>query len=63
MDVPDNVVTKDQLDIVIGRLENKIDARFNAIEARFNTQKILLILAIITPLAQVLNAWLSRIPQ
>jgi ABC-type uncharacterized transport system substrate-binding protein len=60
MDVPDNVVTKDQLDIVIGRLENKIDARFNAIEARFNTQKILLIVAIVTPLAQIVN---SHIPK
>jgi hypothetical protein len=57
----------ERLDIAMGRLENKIDRlenkmdeRFNALEARFNTQRILLILAIITPIVQAVNSWIAH---
>lgn len=63
----DKIVTKDYLEIVIGRLENKlierfndIDAKFNRIDGRFNNQRNLIIIAIITVLAQIVNAWILR---
>jgi hypothetical protein len=59
----DKIVTKDHLDIVIGRLENKLDARFNAFDARFNgidtkfnNQKTLIIVAILSVVAQIITA-------
>ena len=57
--------TKDQLEIAIGRLENRMMERFLAIEKRFveidgkfSQQRILLIAAIIGIVAQIVNAWI-----
>ena len=63
----DKIVTKDYLEVVIGRLENKlierfnaIDAKFNAVDAKFNAQRNLIIVAIITAAAQIINAWIMH---
>jgi hypothetical protein len=66
----DKLVTKDYLEVIIGRLENKIDARFNAIDARFNAidarfnnQRLLIILAVLSVLGQIITAiWLHTHP-
>jgi hypothetical protein len=64
----EKVMTKEYLDIGIGKLKNDIDARFNALEGRlngfdtkFNTQKTLLIVAIIGIAAQIINAWFLHV--
>jgi hypothetical protein len=55
----------------VDRLENKLDTRFSAIDAKFNSidarfnaidtkfahQRILLIVAIVSVIAQIINAW------
>jgi len=57
--------TKDQLEVAIGRLENRMMERFLAIEKRFveidgkfSQQRILLIVAIIGIVVQIINAWM-----
>ena len=57
--------TKDQLEVAIGRLENRMMERFLAIEKRFveidgkfSQQRILLIVAIIGIFVQIINAWM-----
>jgi hypothetical protein len=54
------VRTKDQLEIAIGRLENKLIERLNALDAKLNNQRTLLIVAILGIAAQILNAWVLR---
>jgi hypothetical protein len=63
-----SIVTKDHFDIVIGRLENKIDARFNSVEAKlngmdakFNNQRILLLGILLGVIAQIVNAWIMHL--
>ena len=56
----DKIVTKDYLEVVIGRLENKLIERFNAVDAKFNAQRNLIIVAIITAAAQIINAWIMH---
>jgi len=67
----DKLVTKDYLEMVLGRFENKmierfnvleakinaLDARLNGLDARLNNQRTLLIVAIIGIVAQIINAW------
>jgi hypothetical protein len=50
----------ERLDIALGRLENKIDRLENKMDARFNAQRIFLILAIIAPVVQVVNSWIPH---
>jgi hypothetical protein len=50
--------TKDQLEVAIGRLENKLVERLNALEAKVNNQRTLIIVAIIGVAAQIVNAWI-----
>jgi hypothetical protein len=64
-------VTKSYLEIVLGRLENKIDSRFNALEAkinsldgkingvdgRINSQRIFLIVVILGIVVQIISIW------
>jgi hypothetical protein len=64
-EITDKFVTKDQLEVALGRLENRLIERFNAIEAKiialegkFNSQRTLLIVAILGVLAQIVNAWI-----
>jgi hypothetical protein len=51
-------LAKEQWAIALGRLENKIDNKFNAIEAKFNSQRILLLSIILGVVAQIINAWI-----
>jgi hypothetical protein len=59
----DQLLTKDQFEVVLTKLENKLDARFNtidakfnAIDARFNGQRLWFFALIITGVAQVITA-------
>jgi len=54
----DKLVTKDYLEVVLGRLENKLVERINGIEAKLNNQRSLLIVAIVGVIAQIVNAWI-----
>ncbi len=56
-DINEKPLTRDYLEVILGRLENKIDARFNALEAKINNQRTLLIVAILAIVAQIINAW------
>jgi hypothetical protein len=67
LDDADKIVTKDYLEVVLGRLENKLMERFNALEAkingfdgRLNNQRTLVIVAIVGIIAQIINAWILR---
>jgi hypothetical protein len=64
----DAFVTKEQLEIALGRLENKIDARFNSVDAKlngmdakFNNQRILLLGILLGVIAQILSAWIMHL--
>jgi len=54
----DKLATKDYLEVVLGRLENKLVERINGIEAKLNNQRSLLIVAIVGVIAQIVNAWI-----
>ena len=54
----DKLVTKDYLEVVLGRLENKLVERINGIEAKLNNQRSLLIVATVGVIAQIVNAWI-----
>jgi hypothetical protein len=61
----DKLVTKDYLEVVLGRLENKLVERINGIEAKLNgveakilNQRTLIIVAIVGVIAQIVNAWI-----
>ena len=54
----DKLLTKDYLEVVLGRLENKLVERINGIEAKLNNQRSLLIVAIVGVIAQIVNAWI-----
>jgi len=65
IDDADKLVTKDYLEVVLGRFENKMMERFNALEAkingfdgRLNNQRTLIIVAIVGIIAQIVNAWI-----
>lgn len=58
LDDADKIVTKDYLEVVLGRLENKIVERLNALEAKLNNQRMLVIVAIVGIIAQIINAWI-----
>jgi hypothetical protein len=67
MSTEEKPITKDYLEIILGRLENKIDARFNALEARINgldgkisSQRIFMIVAILGILAQIISVWVHH---
>jgi hypothetical protein len=55
---PDQV--NERLELAVGRLENKIDRLENKMESRFNQQRYLLVIAIVTPLLQILNSWIHH---
>jgi hypothetical protein len=53
-----------QSEVLLGRLENKIDGRFNALEAKINgfeaklnNQRTLMIVAIVGVIGQIINTW------
>jgi len=54
----DKLATKDYLEVVLGRLENKLVERINGIEAKLNNQRSLLIVATVGVIAQIVNAWI-----
>jgi hypothetical protein len=65
IDDADKLVTKDYLEVVLGRFENKLIERINGIEAQINgieaklvNQRTLLIVAIVGVIAQIINAWI-----
>lgn len=74
-EVNDRPLTKDYLEILIGRLENKIDAKFNGLESRINSlegkinglegklnaQRYLLIVAILGIIGQIVNSWVLHV--
>jgi hypothetical protein len=61
----DQIVTKDYLNVALGRLENKIDARFNALEGKFNQQWIWFAALILTGVVQIAigiaSAWIQHL--
>lgn len=57
----ENYVTREQLEIAFGRLENKMDAHFNAIDAKFNNQRLLLLGIALGVIAQIINAWILHL--
>jgi hypothetical protein len=71
----EHYVTREELEIALTRLENKldarfntleqrflgIDARFNGIDARFNAQRTLLWGIALGVLAQIVNAWIVHL--
>jgi hypothetical protein len=56
-DDQEKVITADRLEIILGRLENKIDAKFNAIDA----QRLLAWATIAAIIAQIANAWIIHL--
>jgi len=58
IDDADKLVTKDYLEVVLGRLENKLVERLNTLEAKLNNQRTLVIVAIVGIIAQIVNAWI-----
>jgi hypothetical protein len=50
----------ERLDIAIAKLEIRIDRLENKMESRFNQQRYLLVIAIVTPLLQILNSWIHH---
>jgi phage shock protein A len=64
--------TKEQIEVALARLENRIverlnaleakinafEAKLNALDAKINGQRILMIVAIIGVAAQIVNAWI-----
>jgi len=68
----DKILTRDYLEIALGRLENKLaqamntldarinalDARINGLEGKLNNQRTLIWVAIIGIAAQIINAWI-----
>ena len=58
VDDADKLVTKDYLEVVLGRLENKLVERINGIEAKLNNQRVLIIVVIVGVIAQIVNAWI-----
>ena len=74
-DTTEHYVTREELEIALGRLENKmdahfntmnakfngIDAKFNGIDAKFNNQRTLLWGIALGVLAQIVNAWILHL--
>jgi len=74
-DTTEHYVTREELEIAFGRLENKleahfnaidakfnaIDAKFNGINAKFNAQRTLLLGIALGVIAQIVNAWIIHL--
>lgn len=54
-------LVKDQFEIGLGRLENKLVERLNTLDAKINNQRTLIIVAIIGVAAQIVNAWILHL--